>query len=64
MLHTSFQFVSNSGKAFYRGCNIYNLVIGLSIDVFVDVIGGINDSHVVSFNVRLRIRLGEGLGEE
>jgi hypothetical protein len=40
------------------------LVIGLSIDVFVDVIGGINDSHVVSFNVRLRIRLGEGLGEE
>jgi hypothetical protein len=40
------------------------LVIDLSIDVLVDVTRGINDNHVVSFNVRLRIRLGEGLGEE
>jgi hypothetical protein len=40
------------------------LVISLSIDVPVDVARGINDRHVVSSNVRLKIRLGEGVGEE
>jgi hypothetical protein len=34
-------------------CNISNLVIGLSIDVLVDVARGINDSPNVSFDVGL-----------
>jgi hypothetical protein len=41
-------------------CNISNLVIGLSIDVPIDVVGGINNNLVVPSNVRL----GEGVGEE
>jgi len=36
-------------------CNISNLVIGLSIDVPIDVVGGINESLVVSSNVRLGV---------
>jgi hypothetical protein len=41
-----------------------NLIIGLSIDVLVDVVRSIDDGLVVSFDVRLRIRLKKGLGEE
>ncbi len=41
-------------------CNISNLVVGLSIDVPIDVVGGINNNLVVPSNVRL----GEGVGEE
>jgi hypothetical protein len=49
---------------FYYDCNIFDLVIGYSIDVPIDVIGGIVDDIVVSFDVRLGIRLGKRLGEE
>jgi len=41
-----------------------NLIIGLSIDVPVDVVRCIDDGLVGSFDVRLRIRLREGLGKE
>jgi len=41
-----------------------NFIIGLSIDILVDVVRNIDDGFVVSFYVRLKIRLGEGLGEE
>jgi hypothetical protein len=41
-----------------------NLVIGLSIDVPIDVARGINDGLIVSFDVGVGIRLIEGLGEE
>jgi len=41
-----------------------NLIIGLSIDVLVDVVRSIDDGLVVSFDVRLRLGLKEGLGEE
>jgi hypothetical protein len=34
--------------------NIFDLVIGLSIDVPIDVAGNINDNPIVSFNVRLK----------
>ncbi len=33
-------------KPFDYGCNIFDLVISLSIDVLVDVVGGIDDDHV------------------
>jgi len=49
---------------FYYDCNIFDLVIGYSIDVPIDVIGGIVDDIVVSFDVRLGIRLGKRLGKE
>ncbi len=49
---------------FYYDCNIFDLVIGFSIDVPIDVIGGIVDDIVVSFDVGLGIRLGKRLGEE
>jgi len=42
-------------------CNIFDLVIGFSIDVPIDVIGGIVDDIVVSFDVGLEIRLGKRL---
>jgi hypothetical protein len=51
-------------RLFECDCNISNLVIGLSIDAPIDVVGGINDSLDVSSYVRLRVRLGEGLEEE
>jgi hypothetical protein len=34
--------------------NIFDLVIGLSIDVPINVVGNINDDLVVSFNVGLK----------
>ncbi len=37
-----------------------NLVIGLLVDVLVDVVGGINDDLYTSFDVGSR----KGLGEE
>jgi hypothetical protein len=47
-------------KFFDCDCNMSNLVIGLSIDVHVDVVGGINDDLYISFVVGSR----KGLGEE
>jgi hypothetical protein len=44
-------------RLFDYDCNISNLVIGLSIDVLIDVVGGIDDNHVVSSNVRLGVKL-------
>jgi hypothetical protein len=44
-------------RLFDYDCNIFNLVIGLSIDVLVDVAGGIDHNHVVSSNVRLGVKL-------
>jgi hypothetical protein len=41
-----------------------NLIIGFSIDILVDVVRSIDYGLVVSFYLRLKIRLGEGLGEE
>jgi len=41
-----------------------NLIVGLSIDVPVDVVRCIDDGLVGSFDVKLRIGLREGLGEE
>jgi hypothetical protein len=46
-------------KLFDYGCNIFDLVISLSIDVLVDVVGGIDDDHVISFYVWLGVWLGE-----
>jgi hypothetical protein len=40
------------------------LVIGFSIDVPINVVGGIYDDIVLSSNAGLGIRLGERLGEE
>jgi hypothetical protein len=51
-------------RLFYCDCNIFNLVIGFSIDVPINVVGGIYDDIVVSSYVGLGIRLGERLGED
>jgi hypothetical protein len=40
-------------------CNMSKLVIGLSVDVPVDVAGGINDGLYTSFDVGSRKRLRE-----
>jgi len=47
-------------RLFDCDCNMSNLVIGLSVDVPVDVVGGINDDLYTSFDVGSR----KGLGEE
>jgi hypothetical protein len=47
-------------RPFYCDWNISNLVIGISIDSPIDVVGGIDDGLVVSSDVRL----GEGLREK
>jgi hypothetical protein len=44
---------------FDYGYNIFDLVIGLSIDVLLDVVGGIDDDHVISFDLWLGVQLGE-----
>jgi hypothetical protein len=51
-------------RFFYYDCNISNLVIGLLIDVPIDVAGGTDDSCTISSHVGLGARLGKGLGEE
>jgi hypothetical protein len=46
-------------RFFDYGCNIFDLVFSLSIDVLVDVVRGIDDDHVISYDVWwLGIRLG------
>jgi hypothetical protein len=42
-------------KLFDYGCNIFDLVIGISIDVIVDVVRGRNDHHVISYDVWLGV---------
>jgi hypothetical protein len=42
-------------RLFDCDCNISDLIIGLSIDVFVDVAQGINDSFNVSSDVGLKV---------
>jgi len=37
--------------------NVSNLVIGLSINVLVDVIGGIVDDHAISFDIGIGLEV-------